>query len=54
MIETMDGSTFWGMHAAIIAAGAVLLVVFAFLFRKLLAPTAADVAPPENAATAPA
>ena len=36
MIETMDGSTFWGMHAAIIAAGAVLLVMFA-LFRKLLA-----------------
>jgi len=53
LIETMDGSTFWGMHAAIIAAGAVLLVVFALLFRKLLAPTAEDVAPTGNAATAP-
>ena len=37
---------------AIIAAGAVLLVVFALLFRKLLAPTAEDVAPTGNAATA--
>jgi POT family proton-dependent oligopeptide transporter len=53
LIETMSGEAFWTMHAAIIAAGAVLLVVFAFLFRKLLAPTAADMAP-EGAAPAPA
>lgn len=44
LVETMDGVTFWTMHAAIIAAGAVVLLVFAFLFRKLLAPTAEDVA----------
>jgi POT family proton-dependent oligopeptide transporter len=45
LVETMDGFSFWGMHAAIIAAGAVLLVVFAFLFNKLLAPKAEDQAP---------
>jgi POT family proton-dependent oligopeptide transporter len=50
LIETMDGATFWGMHAAIIAAGAVVLLVFAVFFRKLLAPTAADLAPPTGAA----
>lgn len=53
LIETMDGATFWGLHAAIIAAGAVLLVVFAFAFRRLLAPTAEDLAPAQ-AAAAPA
>ena len=53
MIETMDGASFWTMHAAIIAAGAVVLVVFAFLFRKILAPTAED-ARPAAAAAAPA
>jgi proton-dependent oligopeptide transporter, POT family len=54
MIETMDGATFWGMHAAIIAGGAVALVVFALLFRKLLAPTAEDLAPVADPAPAPA
>jgi POT family proton-dependent oligopeptide transporter len=53
MIETMDGASFWTMHAAIIAAGAVVLVVFAFLFRRILAPTAQDAAP-AGAAAAPA
>jgi POT family proton-dependent oligopeptide transporter len=52
MIETMDGASFWGMHAAIVAGGAVVLLVFALLFRRLLAPTAAEAAP--NAAPAPA
>lgn len=42
MIETMSGVHFWTMHAIIIGAGAVLLAVFAILFRKLLAPTAAS------------
>ena len=45
MIETMDGFSFWAMHAAVIAGGAVALVVFAVLFNKLLAPKAADAAP---------
>lgn len=40
----MDGAAFWGMHAAIVGAGALILLVVALLFRKLLAPTAADAA----------
>ena len=53
-VETMDGVTFWTMHAGIIAAGAVLLFVFAIVFRKLLAPTAADLGQPAEAAAQPA
>jgi POT family proton-dependent oligopeptide transporter len=45
LIETMDGVSFWTMHAAIVGAGAVLLLVFAVLFRRLLAPKAEDTAP---------
>ena len=45
LIETMDGFTFWAMHAAVIGGGAVALVVFAILFNKLLAPKAGDVSP---------
>jgi proton-dependent oligopeptide transporter, POT family len=54
LLETMDGATFWGMHAAVIAGGAVVLLVFALLFRKLLAPTAADLGQPAGAAAAQA
>lgn len=53
MLETMDGASFWGMHAAIVAGGAVALLVFALLFRKLLAPTAAEVAPNTTSAPQP-
>jgi proton-dependent oligopeptide transporter, POT family len=53
-VETMDGVAFWSMHSAIIAAGAVLLFVFAIAFRKLLAPTAADLGQPAEAAAQPA
>jgi hypothetical protein len=53
-VETMDWSTFWSMHSAIIAVGAVLLFVFAIFFRKLLAPTAADRGQPAEAAAQPA
>lgn len=42
LIETMDGAAFWGMHAGIVGAGAIILLALALLFRKLLAPTAAD------------
>jgi POT family proton-dependent oligopeptide transporter len=42
LIETMDGYSFWTMHAAIIAGGAVALVVFAVLFGRVLAPKTAD------------
>lgn len=52
LIETMDGFSFWAMHAAIIGAGAVLLVVFAVLFHKLLAPTAEAAASPETSGAA--
>ncbi len=48
LIETMNGFGFWAMHAAIVGAGAVALVVFAVLFGKLLAPQAADVATPPS------
>ena len=48
LIETMDGYTFWAMHAAIVFGGAVALVLFALLFGKLLAPKV------EDAATSPA
>ncbi|HYD72264.1 MAG TPA: peptide MFS transporter [Candidatus Binatia bacterium] len=50
MLETMDGASFWGMHAAVVAGGAVVLLVFALMFRKLLAPAATEVAPPAGAA----
>jgi POT family proton-dependent oligopeptide transporter len=53
MIETMDGASFWTMHAIIIAVGAVVLLVFAFAFRKLLAPTGEE-RPAAGAAAAPA
>jgi POT family proton-dependent oligopeptide transporter len=53
LIETMDGFTFWAMHAAVIAGGAVALVVFALLFGKLLAPKA-DETPEAAPAAAPA
>ena len=42
LIETMSGTAFWTMHAIIIGIGAVVLLVFALLFRKLLAPTSED------------
>lgn len=54
LIETMDGASFWSMHAAIIGAGAVILFAFAIFFRKLLAPTAADLGQPAEAAAQPA
>ncbi|MEZ5995476.1 MAG: MFS transporter [Hyphomonadaceae bacterium] len=49
LIETMSGQAFWTMHAATIAGGAVLLLVFAIFFRKLLAPTSAAGGPPAGA-----
>ena len=54
LIETMSGYNFWAMHAAIVFGGALALVVFAFLFDKLLAPKAEDIATPPAAQPAPA
>jgi POT family proton-dependent oligopeptide transporter len=53
-VTTMDGFRFWTMHAIIIALGAVVLLAFAFLFRKLLAPTAEEASPAAGAAPAQA
>ena len=38
-IEKMPSAQFWLLHAGLIAAGAVLLAVFARLFGHRLAPT---------------
>jgi POT family proton-dependent oligopeptide transporter len=54
LIETMDGFSFWTLHAAIVFGGAVALVVFAVLFGKLLAPKAEDIATPPARQPAPA
>jgi POT family proton-dependent oligopeptide transporter len=54
LIETMNGFSFWAMHAAIVAGGAVALVVFAVVFGKLLAPKAEDTATAPAAQPAPA
>jgi POT family proton-dependent oligopeptide transporter len=50
LVETMDGYSFWAMHAAIVGGGAVLLVVFALLFGKLLAPEGEPTGPAPAAA----
>jgi POT family proton-dependent oligopeptide transporter len=38
-LETMPGSEFWGLHAALVAIAGVLLLGVRFAFGKLLAPT---------------
>ena len=38
LIETMDGFSFWAIHAGLITLGAVAMLVFAFIFRGILAP----------------
>jgi POT family proton-dependent oligopeptide transporter len=54
LIETMDGFSFWAMHAAIVFGGAVALIVVAVLFGKLLAPNAEATATPPATHPAPA
>lgn len=39
-LETMGGQSFWLMHAALIATGALILLVLSVSFRHLLAPGA--------------
>ena len=42
-LSTMSGGAFWGMHAAVVAGASVLLLIFARLFGRTLAPrTEAD------------
>jgi POT family proton-dependent oligopeptide transporter len=38
LLKTMNGFSFWAVHAGLIMLGAVLMLVFAFVFRGLLAP----------------
>lgn len=39
LLEKMSGFAFWVMHSGLVAAGAVAMLVFALLFRRILAPT---------------
>ncbi len=39
LLEKMGGVAFWSLHAALVALGGVLIVAFALLFRRFLAPT---------------
>lgn len=39
-LETMPGREFWGLHAALVASAAVLLLACRFLFGRLLSPDA--------------
>ena len=39
-LETMPGQRFWGMHAALVAAGGLLLLLCRLAFGRLLAPDA--------------
>jgi POT family proton-dependent oligopeptide transporter len=54
LLENMSATAFWTMHAAIVGAGAVVLIVLALFFHRLLAPTNEDVAKNEASETAPA
>jgi POT family proton-dependent oligopeptide transporter len=42
LLKTMDGFSFWAIHAGLITLGAVLMLVFALVFRRILAPTEED------------
>jgi POT family proton-dependent oligopeptide transporter len=49
LIESMSGTAFWTMHAAVVGGAGVVMFVLAMLFHKLLAPSAKDVAENEAA-----
>jgi POT family proton-dependent oligopeptide transporter len=51
LIETMDGFSFWTIHAGLITLGAVAMLLFAFVFRGILAPKV-DLEAPEAATVA--
>jgi POT family proton-dependent oligopeptide transporter len=40
LLEKMDAAQFWMLHAGLVAAGGVIMLAFALVFRKNLAPTA--------------
>ncbi len=39
LLERMGGVAFWSLHAALVALGGVLILLFAVFFRRSLAPT---------------
>jgi POT family proton-dependent oligopeptide transporter len=39
LLETMRASSFWMLHAALVAVGAAIILIFAIFFRRFLAPT---------------
>jgi POT family proton-dependent oligopeptide transporter len=39
LLEKMSAASFWLMHAGLVAAGGAIMLIFAILFRRLLAPT---------------
>ena len=41
-LETMPGQAFWGLHAALVAAAGVLLLLIQMVFGRLLAPEPVD------------
>ena len=43
LLEKMEASHFWFLHAGLVAAGGVIMLLFALLFRRNLAPTREDV-----------
>ncbi|HVZ99239.1 MAG TPA: MFS transporter [Caulobacterales bacterium] len=46
MLEKMSGFDFWLLHSGLVGLGAALLIVFALLFHKILAPSADAAAAP--------
>jgi POT family proton-dependent oligopeptide transporter len=41
LLEKMDAAQFWMLHAGLVAAGGAIMLAFALLFRRNLAPTTA-------------
>jgi POT family proton-dependent oligopeptide transporter len=39
LLEAMDATSFWLLHAALVAGGGAIMLVFALFFRRILAPT---------------
>ena len=39
LLDRMTGGGFWLLHTALVGTGAVLILVFALVFRRRLAPT---------------
>ena len=54
LVDSMNGVAFWTMHAAIIGGAGVVMFLLALFFRRVLAPTEADVQTPATTAPAPA